>query len=747
MKRKICLINPPTSLQGYGLFFPMALLTLAGVLKAEGIPVHLVDFDMELSRDREKNNWESFCEYFLERLDQTGCDLFGISSICANYPLAVLMIREIKKRRPGARIILGGPQPSAVPEESLAQFPWLQGVVIVIGEGERTLVDLLKSDWTQNSLRQIPGIAFLGSNGIPVKTAHRPLIDNLDEIPFPDFSLIDLEVYRRESPFISLVEAGRGCPFTCSFCSTALMWERKFRIKSPGRIYEEMRRLQQDYGIQGFSLTHDNFTTSPKYLKEFCEYFSRENKEGLRWTISARSDTLSPDKTKALHEAGCNGIYMGVDTGSARMQEVIKKHLDLEKFKERLCEAVALGISTTVSFVVGYPGETIEDLDETVRLGLRAKLLGASEVQFHRLAPLYGTDIYRETKGLLVYEPRAKSDQSRQPMEGDPELEGLIASHPEIFCSYYTIPTPVGYLNAAAIATVYCELVNKMAPVLQKVFVSTGWSPVELFFRWMQWREEFHPQRVIEEKFIFETFSDFMRTALWRHRKPKASSSAVRRPLVFLGPSLSLARAREILDADFRPPIKRGDLPKALLEGYREIGIIDGEFLQGLSVSVQEIRQALASGVKLYGASSMGALRAVETHSLGMVGVGTVYEWYRDGKVSSDDEVAMTFHSEDFSPLSDPLVNIRGWLEGAKAAGLISAGTSEQIFKAAAAAPFPQRKIHQLLKGLEGNLPPEELRSFGEFISRSGCDLKAMDAERMLALMKMDYEIPRMAVG
>ena len=127
---------------------------------------------------------------------------------------------------------------------------------------------------------------------------------------------------------------------------------------------------------------------------------------------------------------------------------------------------------------------------------------------------------------------------------------------------------------------------------------------------------------------------------------------------IYLGPSLDLATARSMLNAIYLPPIKRGDLAR-LNPAIERIGIIDGEFFQSLSVSTMEILPLLDRAVKIYGASSVGALRAVETESYGMIGVGEIFEWYRDGIVDADDEVALTYDPSTYRPTSEPLINIR----------------------------------------------------------------------------------------
>ena len=144
--------------------------------------------------------------------------------------------------------------------------------------------------------------------------------------------------------------------------------------------------------------------------------------------------------------------------------------------------------------------------------------------------------------------------------------------------------------------------------------------------------------------------------------------------VVFLGPSLDRLAAAALLPADYRPPAARGDLSRAVREGARVIGLIDGVFFQESSVGHREILAALSAGVRVVGASSMGALRAAELHTLGMEGVGEVYRMYRDGILVSDDEVALAFDPETCIALSEPLENIRATLARAEEERMLERG-------------------------------------------------------------------------
>jgi TfuA protein len=203
------------------------------------------------------------------------------------------------------------------------------------------------------------------------------------------------------------------------------------------------------------------------------------------------------------------------------------------------------------------------------------------------------------------------------------------------------------------------------------------------------------------------------------------------RPVVFLGMSLKLSEAREILDADYRAPIKRGDLP-LLDEKVRYVGIIDGVFMNDCSVGHREIMALLKRGVTVVGGGSMGALRASELNDMGMIGVGKIFEMYNNGEIEGDDEVALIFNPETKDPLSEPLVNIRATLALAVERGLLEADLSSSILEKVRAEYFPRRSMPLMVELARGVMDPAAFQDFADFVEKSSFDLKKRDAIAVL---------------
>ncbi len=215
------------------------------------------------------------------------------------------------------------------------------------------------------------------------------------------------------------------------------------------------------------------------------------------------------------------------------------------------------------------------------------------------------------------------------------------------------------------------------------------------------------------------------------------------RAVVFVGPSLDPTTAASILPAEMRPPIGRGDIDKLFSrEPYpRYIGIIDGQFLQCMSISPKEILRVMVNyRAKVFGSSSIGALRAVELAPYGMVGVGQVYEMYRSGAVDEDDEVAITYDPDSLKPMCVPMVNIRVAINAAVERDVVSAQTAALAITVAKNLYFPDRTYEMVLHLLTGQAPEAELQRLRAFLSNdasSGApDAKREDAVALLTAIR-----------
>lgn len=447
---KICLISPPTltqfterqvaeseALRLIVEHAPLGILSLAAVLEERGVTPQVIDlnrlyYDYVASR-LSPDDKSGFFSHVVQYLEASSFDFFGFSTICSSYPLTLRLAERVKLSHPGATVVLGGPQASVVDTATMRAFPFID--YVVRGEAEQTLPILLEAiSIGDQSVKDIAGITYR-KDGEVVRNQNAPPIEDLDSLPLPA-----LHLYPRieECTYLPL-EAGRGCPFACSFCSTNDFFRRRFRMKSPAVLVEQMRRIRERYRIDTFDLVHDMFTVDRKRVLGFCDALEKSG-EKFRWSCSARTDCIDDELMLRMSQAGCVGLFFGVDTGSERMQKIINKGLDLREAAAIVKSANRLKMATTVSLITGFHEETKDDLSATLNFYGESMRFKYADVQLHLLAPLAETPVATRFRGQLIYDD-IFSDLSFQGWEQDPQDREMIVAHQDIFTNFYAVPT------------------------------------------------------------------------------------------------------------------------------------------------------------------------------------------------------------------------------------------------------------------------------------------------------------------
>jgi len=423
---------------------PLGILSLAAVLETYSIHIQVPDLNsMYLRRSWPDPYHYRQVDYFsfaLSELSGLSFDVIGLGTMCGSYPLTLRIAREVKRLRPDTVVILGGPQATVTDEATLEAFSFVD--FVVRGEAEESFPQLLQALGGDGELRDIPGITFRECGRV-VRNANSAVTQNLDALPLPAFHMLSRTKDCRYIP----LEIGRGCPFGCTFCSTNDFFRRRFRLKSPARMIEQMRLLKKQYGVSSFELVHDMFTVDRRRVVAFCEALLNCG-DKFTWSCSARTDSVDDELLALMAEAGCTGMFFGVETGSPRMQKIIHKNLDMPEAERIVETAGRFGIGVTAAFIDGYPEEQREDLSASVDFIMNVARLDHVSPQINLLAPLAKTPLLLQYRDRLVLD-HVFSDISHQGWHQDDADMALISVYPDIFPNFYGVPCGLGrrYVN------------------------------------------------------------------------------------------------------------------------------------------------------------------------------------------------------------------------------------------------------------------------------------------------------------
>jgi radical SAM superfamily enzyme YgiQ (UPF0313 family) len=438
-----------------GVLYPhLGLISLVSVVERAGHDATLYDPMLALWKGELRLDASLYREMAAAILRQSP-DVVGLTALGCNFIAVVKVASYLKAIAPELPILLGGPHASVLHRAIMERFT--QFDVLVRNEAEFALPKVLAA-LHNRALDLVPGISFR-RDGKVCATEGAPIISDLDALPFPAY---DRYPIRELGLRMMRVEAGRGCPFECTFCSTATFFGRQYRLKSPGRLCGELDFLRDRYGITDFALQHDLFTVNKTKVRAFCE---EVRDRGYTWTCSARADCVDNQLLDQMKLAGCRAIYYGIEAGSRRMQKVIKKHLDLSLVLPILDKTHSLGIEATLSFITGYPQEEQADQDETLDfIGVcmerdRAPL----NVQLHLLTPEPGTQLLEDFRKDLDYDGHI-SDFNFPPVEDDDPA--IMKANAEVFMNHHYFRSVTAREKHIFTSRVYYQLYPLGATVL-----------------------------------------------------------------------------------------------------------------------------------------------------------------------------------------------------------------------------------------------------------------------------------------
>lgn len=423
---KILLIYPPgIAIPGeqYYEAVPLGVAYLAAVLEKEGHQVKIIDALVEeqeiIKRKDGKNHLGMSWKKIRKKISQFEPALVGISvPFSSLYPNAETIARIVKNQG-NIPVVVGGAHPSAVPEEVLKD----KNIdFVILGEGEYSMRSLVECLDKNSSFRKIDGLGYKkrGTIFINPKTSY---IENPDELPFPARHLLPMERYfasqnihahfSKRQPSTSITTS-RGCPGQCTFCSIHTVWGRRWRSRSPKNVVDEIEMLVKNYGVKEIHFEDDNLTLDRKRMTEICEEIIGRGLD-ITWTApnGTAIQTLDEELLTIMKQAGCYRLFLAIESGNRDvLQKLIKKGLSLVKVKEVVKILKKLNLETTGFFVLGMPGETKENIRETIDL---AKALDLDDAWFSIATPFPGTALYQlcQAKGYLETDDCTKMSQKR----------------------------------------------------------------------------------------------------------------------------------------------------------------------------------------------------------------------------------------------------------------------------------------------------------------------------------------------
>jgi radical SAM superfamily enzyme YgiQ (UPF0313 family) len=397
---------------------PLGLVSLATYLRdvlGDTVRVEILDL-YQLGEDKPRSIGDG--QYILGLKDRSVIeqtfsrfqpDLVGIACNFTAYAQDALEVASaVKDVAPHTPIVMGGAHATMDSKGLLEEHSCVD--FVVRNEGEITLRELVTAIDEGLPLSSIDGLSYRDTDNKVLENPNRKFISDIDVLPIPDRSFINMHQYMRfrrrttwytrKRPIASIITS-RGCPFDCVFCSTKVMWRRKWRPRSVAKVTEEIEILASDYGAREITIFDDQFFTDRKRVEKFCEYFAAR-KPKLAFSYDAGTSPWLVDEAllKQMKKAGFYALRFPIETGNPQTLKFIKKPVNLAKARDIVRSANRLGYWTSGNFILGFPYETREEMEETIQYAYGCGLDFASFIAArpHRGSELY--DIF-EKEGLL----------------------------------------------------------------------------------------------------------------------------------------------------------------------------------------------------------------------------------------------------------------------------------------------------------------------------------------------------------
>ncbi|MGB0696450.1 MAG: B12-binding domain-containing radical SAM protein [Rhodospirillaceae bacterium] len=422
--------------EGRRAFAPLAPLYLAGALRAAGYGAEVLDYQTHPSET--PYDPETIAAY----LRAARGKIIGISTMTNMLPFLVLGLRRFFAEEGGDRpVYLGGSGVSGMAEEILALEPRIAGVVS--GDGEEAITAIADHHICGTALELAPGLTVSTPDEGPVQLTARPRRPrDINHLPAPAYDLLDHSHYK-EFPVLT----ARGCPYNCVFCDIAPNGGRMVGYRDTTKVVEEIAHIAARYGYRYFNILDDIFSLKRSRVEAFCQEIIARGLD-IDWACMCRTDLLDDALMALMHQAGCRRLFLGVESGSARVRQLAGKGLAMENVEDLLKRASQY-FTVNPSFIVGFPFETLDDFDQTLHLAAYAKVIGARP-QMSVLSPLPQADITSSGDYAMAFTPELVSGLAYPRRGEDPDrmareilsedICALIETNSRLFSAFYHFP-------------------------------------------------------------------------------------------------------------------------------------------------------------------------------------------------------------------------------------------------------------------------------------------------------------------
>ena len=369
------------------LHVPLGCLYLTRALEDAGFEVDFRDYQTCTADDPfDIDNFLAFMK--------DPAPVIGLSCMANLLPFTIVAMQALRARYPGNTLALGGVGSKSVEDKILRRFPWID--VICRGEGERTVPELLGALRDGGDLSGVRGVSYRDGAGVH-HNPDRERIKDLDTIPFPAFEKIDLPKYAGYGMMTS-----RGCPYPCTFCSVAPVWNMESHSRSPRNIVEEMKLLNREAGVDLFLFQDEFFVSGKSQVMDFCRELTASGLDA-EWKAFGRVNLMDVEMMRAMADSGCVELRFGIESGSDDVLRRIKKGFTAAESLELIPEAVEIFPRVDTFYVWGFPFETLDDFNQSLFQMISFRTMGA-RILPSLLCLLPQTEIYNEWAGKAELE-------------------------------------------------------------------------------------------------------------------------------------------------------------------------------------------------------------------------------------------------------------------------------------------------------------------------------------------------------